>query len=81
MACYLRGFGQRVQSDQVDLQCALLLHGQGQGQVAERIKGHRDLGAHRTHQGGLEKAMKDVHNDGVISLDVVLPGLLRHHLR
>jgi len=79
-ARYLCGFGQRVHSDQVDLQCPLLLHGQGQGQVAERIEGHRDLGAHGAHQGGLEKAVEDVHNDGVISLDVVLPRLLRHHL-
>lgn len=80
-SCYLCGFGQRVQSDKIDLQCPLLLHGQGQGQVAERIKSHGDLGAHRTHQGGLEKAVEDVHNDGVVSLDVVLPRLLRHNLR
>lgn len=77
---YLCVFGERVQSDQIDLQRALLLHGQGEGQVAERIERHRDFGAHGTHQGGLEKAVEDVHNDGVISFNVVLPRLLRYHL-
>lgn len=77
---YLRGFGKRVQSDQVDLQRALLLHGKGEGQVAKGIKRHRNFGAHRAHQSGLEEAVEDVYNDGVVSLDVVLPRLLCHHL-
>lgn len=77
---YLCGFGKRVQPDQVDLQRALLLHGQGERQVAKGIKSHRNFEAHRAHQSGLEEAMEDVHNDGVISLNVVLPRLLCYHL-
>lgn len=77
---YLRGFGKRVQPDQVDLQRALLLHGQGERQVAKGIKSHRNFEAHGAHQCGLEEAMEDVYNDGVISLDVVLPRLLCYHL-
>lgn len=78
---YLRGFGQRVQPHQIDLQRSLLLHGQRQRQVAEGVKGHRDLGTHGTHQRGLEQAVKYIDDDGVVPLDVVLPGLLRHHLQ
>lgn len=77
---YLCGFGKRVQSDQVDLQCALLLHGQGECQVTEGVESHRDFGANRTDQRGLEEAVKDVHDDGVIPFDVVLPSFLSHHL-
>lgn len=77
---YLCGFGKRVQPDQVDLQRALLLHGQGEGQVAEGVEGHRDFGADGADQRGLEEAMEDVHDDGVVPLDVALPRLLRHHL-
>lgn len=77
---YLCGFGKSVQPDQVDLQSALLLHGQGERQVAKGIKGHRNFEAHGAHQSGLEEAVEDVYNDGVISLDVVLPRLLCYHL-
>ena len=70
-----------VQSHQVDLQRALLLQGQGERQVAEGIKGHRDLGTHRTDQSRFEEAMENVYNDGVVPLDVVLPGLLSNHLK
>lgn len=79
--CYLCRLGQRVQSDQVDLQRPLLLHGQRQRQVAEGIEGHGDFRAHGTDQGGFEEAVEDVHNDGVVSLDVVLPGFLCYHLQ
>ncbi len=78
---HLSGFGQRVQPHQIHIQRPLLLHGQRQRQVDEGIKGHRDLGAHGAHQSGLEEAMEDIHDDGVVPLDVVLPGLLRHHLQ
>ncbi len=78
---HLSGFGQRVQPHQIHLQRLLLLHGQRQRQVAEGVKGHRDLGAHGAHQSGLEEAVEDIHYDGVVPLDVVLPGLLRHHLQ
>lgn len=77
---YLCGFGKRVQPDQVDLQRALLLHGQGEGQVAEGVEGHRDFGADGADQRRLEEAVEDVHDDGVVPLDVALPRLLRHQL-
>lgn len=78
--CYLRRFSNWVQSDEVHLQSPLFLHGKRQGQVAERIKGHRDLGAHGTNQSWLEETVEDVHDDGVVPLDVVLPRFLGHHL-
>lgn len=77
---YLCGLGKRVQPDQVDLQRTLLLHRQGESQVTKGVEGHRDFGADRADQRGLEEAVKDVHDDGVVSFDVVLPSLLRHYL-
>lgn len=78
---YLHGFGQRVYPHQIDLERPFLLRGQRKSQIAEGVKGDGDLGALGTDQRGLEKAMKDIHDDGVIALHVVLPRLLRHHLR
>ena len=77
---HLGGFQQGVHPDQVHLEGSLLLHGQRKGQVAEGVEGHRDLGTDGAHQRGLEEAVEDVHDDGVVPPDVRLPGLLRHHL-
>lgn len=64
---HLRGFGLRVCLYQEHLHGAVFLHGQRQSEVAERIEGHRHLGALRTHQRGLEEAVENINDDGVVA--------------
>lgn len=77
---HLRGSGLRVRAHQEHLHCSILLHGERQREVAERIKGYRHLGALWAHQGGLEKTVENVHYYGVVTQAVVCPGLLGNNL-
>jgi hypothetical protein len=49
-------------------------------EVAEGVKGHRNIATIRAHQGGLEEAMESVHDHRIISSFMVLPGFLSHFL-
>lgn len=77
---HLRGSGLRVRTHQENLHCSILLHGERQREVAERIKGYRHLGALWAHQGGLEKTVENIHYYGVVTQAMVCPGLLGNNL-
>lgn len=80
MNSYLYGFGVGIQRDEEHLHDALFADGKWDAQVAERVKGHRDLVALGTDERGLEEAVKRVYNHGVVPSAVVTPRLLRHFL-
>lgn len=80
MLSYLHGSGLRIVANQEHLHCAIFLHGQWQCEVAERVKSDRHFGALRADQCGLEQAMEDIHNDGIITQPMVLPCLFSHNL-
>lgn len=64
---YLHGSGLRVVADQEHFHGAIFLHGQWQGEVAERVKSDWHFGALWADQRGLEQAMEDIHNDGIVT--------------
>lgn len=77
---HLCGSGLRVRANQENLHCSILLHGERQREVAERIKGYRHLGALWAHQGGLEKTVENIDYYGVVTQAMVCPGLLGNNL-
>lgn len=54
-----RAFG-RICVDEENVDLSLLLHGEWEAKVAEGVKGHGDLGAIGTIDGGLEEAVEQV---------------------
>lgn len=58
-----------------DLQVHWAVHGQRQGQEVEGVKAGTDVSAHLALHLGLELAMEEVHHDGAVSPQVVLPRL------
>lgn len=77
---HLCGSGLRVRAHQENLHCSILLHGERQREVAERIKGYRHLGTLWAHQGGLEKTVENIDYYGVVTQAMVGPGLLGNNL-
>lgn len=77
---HLHGLGGRVQRDEEHLHDALLADGKRDAQVAEGVKGHRNLAAFRTNQSGLEEAVELVDDHGVVPPEVVPPRLSCHLL-
>lgn len=80
MSGYLDRFGVRVQGDEEHLHDTLLADRKRDAQVAEWVKGHRNLVALWTDQRGLEEAVKSVNDHRVVPPKVVTPRLLRHFL-
>ena len=80
LSTYLYRFTLWIHAHHKHVQAALFLDGQRQTEEAEWVKGHGHHAALRTDQGGLELAVKQVGDDGVVALLVVLPRLLSHGL-
>jgi len=59
---------------------SLLLDGQRQWQVTERVELHRDFRTIRTDERRLEQTVENVNNDGVIASLIVAPRFHRHLL-
>ena len=77
---YLDRLGSSREGHPEHLHLPLLLDRHGQGEVTEGVKGDGDLLTVWALHRRLQKAVETVHNDGVISLLVVFPSLLGHHL-
>lgn len=58
-----------------DLQMHGTVHGQGQRQEVERVKPSTDVSARLALHLGFELTMEQIHHDGAVSTQVVLPGL------
>lgn len=65
----------RPNGDKDELELALLLRGQRETEVAEGIKGHRDLLAVGTHKRRLEQPVKLVYDDRVVTFHINVPRL------
>lgn len=58
-----------------DLQMHGAVHGQGQRQEVERVEASADVSAGLTLHLGLELAVEQIHHDGAVPTQVVLPRL------
>lgn len=58
-----------------DLQVHVAVHGQGQRQEVEGVETGADVSARLALHLGLELAMEQIHNNGAVPTQVVLPGL------
>lgn len=58
-----------------DLQMHGTVHGQGQRQEVERVEPSTDVSARLALHLGFELTVEQVHHDGAIPTQVVLPGL------
>lgn len=58
-----------------DLQMHWTVHGQGQRQEVEGVEASTDVSACLTLHLGLELAVEEVHHDGTVPTQVVLPRL------
>lgn len=58
-----------------DLQVHVAVHGQGQRQEVEGVEAGADVSARLALHLGLELAMEQIHNNGAVPTQVVLPGL------
>ena len=70
----------RVEWNEEDLNASLLLDGQRQREVAERVELDGDFLADRTDESGLEEAVKQVDDDGVVTHLITIPCFLRNDL-
>ena len=64
--------------DEEELHLALLLDGEGEGEIAGGVEGDADLGALGAHHRTLEQAVEDVQDHRVVPLLVVGPRLHGH---
>ena len=71
----------RVERHEEHLDVALLLDGQRQRQVAERIELHGHLVADGTDECGLEETVEEVDDDRVVAHLVSFPRFPRNHLQ
>lgn len=58
-----------------DLQMHVAVHGQGQRQEVEGVEPGADMPARLALHLGLELTMEQIHNNGAVPTQVVLPGL------
>lgn len=58
-----------------DLQMHVAIHGQGQGQEVEGVETGADVPTRLALHLGLELPVEQIHNDGAVPTQVVLPGL------
>lgn len=58
-----------------DLQMHVAIHGQGQRQEVERVETGADVPTRLAFHLGLELTVEQIHNDGAVPTQVVLPGL------
>lgn len=58
-----------------DLQMHVAVHGQGQRQEVEGVEPGADMSARLALHLGLELTMEQIHNNGAVPTQVVLPGL------
>lgn len=58
-----------------DLQMHVAIHGQGQGQEVEGVETGADVSTRLAFHLGLELPVEQIHNDGAVPTQVVLPGL------
>lgn len=58
-----------------DLQMHVAVHGQGQRQEVEGVETGADMSARLALHLGLELTMEQIHNNGAVPTQVVLPGL------
>lgn len=58
-----------------DLQMHVAVHGQGQRQEVEGIEASADVSARLALHLGLELTVEQIHNDGTVPAQVVLPRL------
>lgn len=58
-----------------DLQMHGAVHGKGQGQEVEGVEASADVPAGLTLHLGLELTVKQIHHDGAVPAEVVLPCL------
>ena len=70
----------RVEWNEEDLNASLLLDGQRQREVAERVELDGDFLADRTDESGLKEAVKQVDDDGVVTHLITIPCFLRNDL-
>lgn len=61
-----------------DLQVHGAVHGQGQGQEVEGVEASADVSARLALDLGLELTVEQVHHDGAVPTQVVLPRLSEH---
>ena len=70
----------RVEWNEEDLNASLLLDGQRQREVTERVELDGDFLADRTDESGLKEAVKQVDDDGVVTHLITIPCFLRNDL-
>lgn len=58
-----------------DLQMHGTVHGQGQRQEVERVEPGTDVSARLALHLGLQLTVEQIHHDGAVPTQVVLPGL------
>lgn len=58
-----------------DLQVHVAVHGQGQRQEVEGVETGADVAARLALHLGLELTVEEIHNNGAVPAQVVLPGL------
>lgn len=61
-----------------DFDVDVALEGQGQGEVVEGVKADALALTHATSHFGLELAVEELHHDGTVPQQMVLPGFLSH---
>ena len=77
---YLCGWFFEVEPEEGDVVTLQLLHWEGKGEETVGVEGDAHFVTVRTDESGFELAVEHVHDDAVVPLQMVLPGLLRHNL-